>query len=414
MQLNRRKLTFGIVGAVAAAPFASVAQAQGAPLKIGLITQLTGWAQIYGEATKLGAEMAAQRINAAGGVNGRPIELVFRDDKAVADATVAAYRDLASEGVRFFTCGPISATAVALAPLFKGSDNILVATGATQPSITYELYNDNIFRLAMLSVPLYRGLGELMAEKAPQVRNWSVMTNDQQASLDIAKVFSQAVTQAHARKGVTIQVQEPIQAKAGAGDFRTQIARLASSGSTGVMNLLIGSDGLTFYKQAKAFGLDRKVEVFADVSANLNSMASIATATPQTVWTPYYWYPQQDKNPVSRELYKAVLDKTGEVNPYGFVIFGHDAVVALAEAAKAAGSLATRPMITALEQGKPLGAGGPIVFRKEDHTYLGEMLFIKFGADAAAKDGISVTDVLRMPSSTYMPAAAPGQKFLIA
>jgi len=155
------------------------------------------------------------------------------------------------------------------------------------------------------------------------------------------------------------------------------------------------------------------VQVFADVGANLTSMASIASAIPKTVWTPYYWYPQGDNNPVSQEAYKAAVEKTKTDYPFGFIAFAHDAVVAIAQAAKTANSVETKALIPALEAGSPMGSAGPVAFRKSDHTYVGQMTFIKFGSDQSAKDGFKVFEVVRMPSVDYMEPATPGQKFVI-
>ncbi|MFG1347760.1 ABC transporter substrate-binding protein [Xanthobacter autotrophicus DSM 431] len=414
MFLNRRQVSVGLASAM----FGSMAvpgtgRAQAKPIRIGVITSLTGFAQIYGDANRIGAEIAAERINAAGGVGGRKIEIVLRDDKASSDSTVAAYRDLASQGVHFFLAGPISATAVALAPLFKDTDNILIAAGPNNLSITHELFNKNVFRAQLTSVPVFAGLGKVVADKAPDIRDWIAISSDQQANIDLSNIFLASLKKAHAAKGVDVTVREMVLTKAGAGDFRAQIASLMNSGATGVLNSLVGSDSLTFYKQAKSLGLERKIKVFGDVGANLNSMKTIASAVPQSVWTPYYWYAQGDGNPVSQELYKIAVERTGTPFPYGFIGLAHDAVIALADAIKRAGSDNTADVIAALEAGRPLGAAGPVVFRKEDHTYTGEMTFINFGAAPGKPEGLEVNDVVRLSSLDYIEPATPGQPYIL-
>jgi branched-chain amino acid transport system substrate-binding protein len=414
MEFNRRQVTAGFAAMVTGSMAGlRPSRAQGAPIKIGVITQLTGFAQIYGEANSTGAKIAAARINAAGGVNGRPIELVFRDDKGVADGSVAAYRDLVAEGVRLFIAGPISGTVIALAPLFKGTNTVLVAAGPNALPITHELYNPNIFRLQLTSIPVFTGLGKVMAEKAPETRDWVAISSDQQANIDLSTVFLRSLKEAHAAKGVDITIRDMVLTKAGAGDFRSPISQLARSGATGILNSLVGSDSLTFYKQAKSFALDQKFKSFADVSANLDSMKTIASATPKSVWTPYYWYAPGDGNPVSQELYKVASEQTKTRYPYGFIALAHDAVLAIAKAVEAAGSEDTTKLISALEAGSPMGAVGPIKFRKEDHTYVGQMTFINFGADTSSPDGITVTDVVRRDSLEYMEPPTPGQPYVI-
>jgi branched-chain amino acid transport system substrate-binding protein len=415
MNMNRRQFSVGLAASVlGSGSLSRMAWAQSNPIKIGVITQLTGFAQIYGEASKIGTEIAAKRINDAGGINGRPIQLVFRDDKGSPDGTIAAYRDLVSEGVKLFIGGPISGTMVALTPLVKGTDNILIAAGPNNLAITHELYNDNVFRLQLTSIPVFVGLGVVVAQKLPKVQNWVAISSDQLTNQELSRIFLRSLKKAHATKGVNITVQAPVLSKAGAGDFRAQISQIAGSGATGILNALVGSDSLTFYKQAKAFGLDQKMQGFADVSANLSSMSSIASATPKAVWSPNYWYPQGDaNNPVSQAAYKAAIEKTGSAFPFGFIAFAHDAIIAIAQGITAAKTTDTKPLIAAIEAGSPMGAAGPITFRKADHTYLGEMTYVKFGSDATAKEGVKVSDVVRIPSKDYMEPATPGVKYVM-
>lgn len=88
-------------------------------------------------------------------------------------------------------------------------------------------------------------------------------------------------------------------------------------------------------------------------------------------------------------------------------------MVAIAAAATTAKSVDVKALIPAIESGSPLGAAGPIVFRKADHTYVGEMTYVKFGADPSAKEGIKVSDVMRLQAKDYMEPATPGQKYVV-
>src|SRR5258708_2097647 len=117
-------------------------------------------------------------------------------------------------------------------------------------------------RLQLNAIPVFGGLGKVVADKSPDVKDWIGISNDQQANIDLSHIFLNSVKAALAEKGVTANMRELVLSKQGAGDFRSQIATLAGSGATGILNSLVGSDSLTFYKQAKSFGLDQKVRVF--------------------------------------------------------------------------------------------------------------------------------------------------------
>lgn len=87
---------------------------QGEPVKIGFLVSITGDYAPWGEAALPAARMAVEAINAAGGISGRPIELVVADAESTVEATVAGYNRLVEvEGV-VAIAGPESDGAVAL------------------------------------------------------------------------------------------------------------------------------------------------------------------------------------------------------------------------------------------------------------------------------------------------------------
>jgi hypothetical protein len=67
------------------------------PYKIGSLQPLTGPGAIAGRSALIGLEVAMQRINASGGINGRPIELVVRDDHSRTDIGQRAAEELVTK-----------------------------------------------------------------------------------------------------------------------------------------------------------------------------------------------------------------------------------------------------------------------------------------------------------------------------
>ena len=74
-----RIIALTVIGILAFA--VGMAQAQSKPIKIGQIIAMTGEAAESGKYHKQGAELAADQINAAGGINGRKIQIVLEDDQ---------------------------------------------------------------------------------------------------------------------------------------------------------------------------------------------------------------------------------------------------------------------------------------------------------------------------------------------
>ena len=79
--ISRRKLmksAVGMAGILAAPAFVKTVNADN-PIKIGVLSPVTGAWTVYGTAHSRGFELAVEEINAAGGVLGRPIKMILAD-----------------------------------------------------------------------------------------------------------------------------------------------------------------------------------------------------------------------------------------------------------------------------------------------------------------------------------------------
>ena len=93
-RIDRRRFLIGAGALAGAAAFPAVVRAQGAPIRLGTLTPLTGAGGNYGPSMRRAMEWVAEQINAAGGVNGRKIQLVSEDDQTNPEAAVRAARKL--------------------------------------------------------------------------------------------------------------------------------------------------------------------------------------------------------------------------------------------------------------------------------------------------------------------------------
>ena len=106
------------IALVLIAVLASLALAQ--PVTIGILSPLTGGAAGTGQAQKEGFELALKQINAAGGVLGQPLKLIYADTQANGKVAVAAFEKLMTEdNVQFIAGGYSSGVTLALAESFK-------------------------------------------------------------------------------------------------------------------------------------------------------------------------------------------------------------------------------------------------------------------------------------------------------
>jgi branched-chain amino acid transport system substrate-binding protein len=135
--LTRRDWIAGVAAVGATAGLASRAHAQGKPIKIGQVIPITGEAAESGKYQKQGAELALEKVNAAGGVQGRKLVLVQEDDQTSNPGAVAALQKLLEDKEIPAFLGSIRSTQVqAMLPTINEA-KVPVMIGGTNYGLTH-------------------------------------------------------------------------------------------------------------------------------------------------------------------------------------------------------------------------------------------------------------------------------------
>jgi branched-chain amino acid transport system substrate-binding protein len=129
-------LVFALIAALAIS-LAGCAKADSDTIKIGGIYPLSGAVAVYGIEAKNGVEMAIEELNAAGGINGKKVELIAEDDEGNPEKTVNAYKKLTTkDNVKFIIGSLTSGCTQAITSLAQAQKVVVVAPAATMASIT--------------------------------------------------------------------------------------------------------------------------------------------------------------------------------------------------------------------------------------------------------------------------------------
>jgi branched-chain amino acid transport system substrate-binding protein len=118
-------------------------------IRIGFHAPLTGFAALDGQSALQGAQLAVAQVNAAGGVNGRPLELVVEDDQARADQAVPLANKYVGSGVKIVISGSYSAPTRAAAGVFQKAKIPYISAYALHPDITRA--GDYVFRTSFVA-----------------------------------------------------------------------------------------------------------------------------------------------------------------------------------------------------------------------------------------------------------------------
>src|SRR6202140_3163382 len=145
MKLTRRDFTAGLAVGITAPYVIGSARAQAATIKIGMCVPATGPAAESGRYAQIGAKLAVDGVNKAGGVLGKQVELIVEDDQTTNPGIVLAFSKLASQNDIVGFLGSIRSTQVhAMAPdVLKVGKPVMI--GGTDPALTH-MGNPWLFR----------------------------------------------------------------------------------------------------------------------------------------------------------------------------------------------------------------------------------------------------------------------------
>ena len=128
---------------IAAAPVAGFAEDT---IKLGVVGPHSGDLASYGLPSVNAAKILAEQINAAGGINGKKIELLVEDTVCDAKTATDVATKLVSDGAQIVLGGICSGSTKAALPIYKDSGILVMSPSATNPALTQSGDYDNFFR----------------------------------------------------------------------------------------------------------------------------------------------------------------------------------------------------------------------------------------------------------------------------
>ena len=242
--------TVGTTPAAAATPAAAPTPTPTplGPFRIGVMESLTGPGETYGNVALQAKQLAVAEINAAGGINGRMLELVVEDSKCNAQDSITAYRKLTQvDEVKIILGTSCSGAMLGAAPLAEGDGVVLFSGLATNPDIANA--GDYIFRTAMSDLQLGIDTGNVLW--ADGVRNLATMTE----TTDYAEGVRRTTVDQFERRGGTVVAEERYGSDV--TDFRSQLTKLINANPDAIhIAAQSESSGGTIVKQVRELGYE--------------------------------------------------------------------------------------------------------------------------------------------------------------
>lgn len=221
------------------------------PVWVGLEFSLTGSdgkPDIYGQLSRMGAQLALDEVNAHGGVGGRPLAVRMVDDRGDDSTAIGVADSLAHDPRIVAVAGPIySSTTIASAQVYENARVPAVATSATAPEIS--TLGPYIFRLASSDSANAAALAAVAREMGLKT---AILYSNEGYGQGLARYFSRALTAAGAAPVETDPYLEDMP------DFRPFLTRLKQRGAQ--MVFIAGNDpgARTLIPQARKVGLNAR------------------------------------------------------------------------------------------------------------------------------------------------------------
>ena len=366
--MQRRTFVTSISSAIVAGALpVSGAWAQ-STLKVAVMLPLSGPAGLFGPPAKACAEMAAEQINARGGLLGRKIELLFGDGGLPpAEAAQTALKLWKGNGAQVFVGMHDSAVRVALVGLFKGQVPYFFTPNYEGGECAPGTFMSGETPPQSFKPVMPWLMGERKAKK------WYLMGNDYVWGRETNAAVRGYITQA----GGSVLGDEYLPFTV--DNFDSSLARIRETGAEGVVVSLVGGSAVSFNRAFAGFGLSDKVIRIGSVLEE-NTLAGIGAQNANNLYSVAAFFATLD-TPEAKAFKEAYFKRFGPQAPplNGLAEAVMEGFLLLEAVAKKANSLKLADMERASEGASYDGPRGHVTLK---NRHVAQNMYVaQYGSD---------------------------------
>jgi branched-chain amino acid transport system substrate-binding protein len=363
-------------------------QAQAAdPIKIGVVTPLSGTYAGIGQQVRWGLDLAAKEVNAAGGIMGRPIELIYEDEEANPTVAVQKAEKLFEVSKVDFLTGTVSSgSTLAVGQTAERAGKLIATTVSFADSITGDRCSPNVFRVNARAGQQSAALAVWLSKEKPQAKVFYLGPDYEMGRSTVAAFKASAEKVGATTVG---EVFAPLDAK----DYTQYFGQIRAARPQVLYTSMAGNDTVRLLTQLQEFGLTSNVALVGAAgtvtSQNLGAIGNAAEG-----FVTGAGYSTQIDTPENKTFvdafkaaYKADPDLYG-TDSYG-VIYAYKAAV---EKAKSTETDKVREALSGLKWMTPQGEK---TIRAGDHQAIQTMYVVrvtngqfKIGGQVSGDDAI--------------------------
>ncbi len=388
---TRRRSVVAGASAIAALGFPALVRAQSDVIRIGHLTPRTGFLGPLGEFAVQAADMAVAEINAAGGINGRKVELLKEDSVNPQTASTKAERMVERDKVACIIGEISSASCLAISQVAERTRTLFINTGGNSDELRGKGCKKFMFHIESQNSMYVKTCGRsLMAQGLVKDKKWFSLTADYAFGHDLLRVSKRFMS----ANGGTFAADKLVPTDA--TDFSPLLLEIRNAKPDLVISNLAGNQVTNFLKQYSEFGLNLPVAGFG-----FDTALAWAAGKGNFLGTwPVVWHHLID-TPASKKFvgdFTKLYNRPPENQAWG----DYNAIKLVAQAIAETKSVESDKLVEHFEKGAKFGLMKTRegYFRKADHQMMHEMYTVQALPAAEIKNNY---DVFRSSQPVPMP-----------
>jgi branched-chain amino acid transport system substrate-binding protein len=340
------------------------------PIKIGELNSYKVFPAFL-EPYKKGWQLAQEEINASGGLLGRKLEIVSRDDGGTPGDAVRAAEELLSRERASVLMGTFAShVGLAVSNLAAQRKVLFLAAEPLTDKIVWENGNRYTFRLRPST---YMQTAMLIPEAAKlKKKRWAIVYPNYEYGQSATASFKKLLKQAQPDVEFVAEQAPPL----GKIDAGAVAQALADAKPDAIFSSLFAADLQKFVREGNTRGLFRNTPVFNLLAGEPEYLDPLRDETPEGWWVT--GYPWSEINTPDHRRFREAYEKRWKDYPRAGSVVGYASVYAIAGAVQKAKAADTEQLVAALKGLETPSPFGPIVWRSIDHqstmgAYVGQL-----------------------------------------
>jgi branched-chain amino acid transport system substrate-binding protein len=368
-------------------------------IKIGILDTYTGPASQLTFEVLNGFKAAVEKTNGKGGVLGKKIEFITRDDQFKVDVGLALAKDLIfTEKVDVLMGTLNSEISLAISDFAKAERIPFFVTFGKSSKIVGEKGHKYVFGITENTEMAGRAAAVALA-KRPFLKYW-IAGDDYEYGHSIADATWNNLKKLNSK----VQLLGESWWKVGESDFAPYISQIINA-KPDFLIVATGGAGMTnFQKAAKITGLNQRIPFYQHTAIEHSILESLGQNAPEGVYgtsTYFFYYPETPENKAFVEEYMRIYGKYPRIGAF----YGYMTAQFVTEGFKKAGKMDRERFIRTIEGMTLNSPVGPLTLRACDHQ-LELPMYFGVTKKSPKYDFLIADDIQAIPARIYLPSCA--------